>query len=166
LIEKLAKENQEKQRDNQLAVILCFSQNNTDMFKNITKRRHLKMKKMNLTVLTILASVFVSTLPTLYAGTIQVVNENKKNLKIRIKAEGNIMNESLISYVQIIPAEQFSSFIVTAGDLDGKTHYSIKGDTNPFTVGDKCNHLSVLDNYRVTFINDVAGTTCVAEKIN
>lgn len=124
------------------------------------------MKKVTLTALATLTSIFALHIPPLDAGTIQVINENKKNLKIRIKAEGDIANEDLASYIQIIPAEQYFSFIVTAGDLKGKTHYSIKGDTNPFTVGDKCTHLSVLDNYRVTFINDVAGTTCVAEKIN
>ena len=103
---------------------------------------------------------------TLSAGTIQVVNENKKNLKVRISAEGDSVNEKLASYAQVIPPEHYYSFNVAADNLKGKTHYSIKGDTNPFTMGDKCTHLSVFDNYRVTFINDVAGTTCVAEKIN
>ncbi|MGN6671227.1 MAG: hypothetical protein ACTHJ4_06800 [Candidatus Nucleicultricaceae bacterium] len=98
------------------------------------------------------------------AGTVQVINENKKSLKVRIKAEGNVLNEDLASYVEIIPAEHYYTFTVTPENLKGKTHYSIKGDTNPFTVGDKCDHLSVDANYRVTFINDVAGTTCVAEK--
>ncbi|ARN85077.1 hypothetical protein [Candidatus Nucleicultrix amoebiphila] len=99
------------------------------------------------------------------AGTVNVINENKKNLKIRIKAEGDVISENLASYVQIIPGEYLYSFKVDAGNLKGKTLYSIKGDTNPFTMGDTCEHLSVYEDYRVTFINDTAGTTCVADKI-
>lgn len=122
------------------------------------------MKKTHLILLSAFVSSAVLGHHCADAGTVQVVNENKKSLKIKIKAEGNVLNEDLVSYVEIIPAEYYHTFKVTSESLKGKTHYSIKGDTNPFTVGDKCDHLSADANYRVTFINDVAGTTCVAEK--
>lgn len=94
------------------------------------------------------------------AGNIDVVNENKKSLKIKIEAEGE---PSAVSF-HTIPSEQNSSFEIKAEALNGKSHYSIKGDTNPFTLGDKCQHLSVEKDYKVTFLNDKLGTTCVAEE--
>ncbi|MGN6670747.1 MAG: hypothetical protein ACTHJ4_04340 [Candidatus Nucleicultricaceae bacterium] len=99
-------------------------------------------------------------------GTIRVINENKKNLKIRIQAEGETLREDIRFYAQVIPAEYHYSFTVTAEKLHGKSFYSIKGDTNPFSLGDSCKHLSVDKNYRITFLNDMAGTTCVAEMVN
>lgn len=99
-----------------------------------------------------------------HAGKIDVVNENKKALRIKIQAEGNKINETLATYVKDIPAEHYFDFRVEATDLKGKTHYSIKGDTSPLTSGDKCQHLSVEKDYKVTFLNDAAGTTCVAEE--
>jgi len=99
------------------------------------------------------------------AGRIDVVNENKKSLTVRIKAEGDNINENLATYIKEIPAEYYFTFMVESSDLEGKSHYSIKGDTNAFTPGGKCDHLSVDKNYKVTFLNDVAGTTCVAEEI-
>lgn len=116
----------------------------------------------------VLLSLFVSPVALNHdaeAGIVKVVNENKKNLKIRIKAEGDQLRENLASYVEIIPAEYNYTFTVKPENLKGKTHFSIKGDTNPFTMGDKCEHLSADANYSVTFINDITGTTCVAEKI-
>ena len=95
------------------------------------------------------------------AGRIDVVNENKKALKIKIEAEGE---PSAVSF-HTIPSEQNSSFEIKAEALNGKSHYSIKGDTNPFTLGDKCQHLSVEKDYKVIFLNDTAGTTCVAEEV-
>lgn len=99
------------------------------------------------------------------AGRIDVVNENKKALTVRIKAEGDNINENLATYIKEIPPEYYFTFMVESSDLEGKSHYSIKGDTNAFTPGGKCDHLSVDKNYKVTFLNDVAGTTCVAEEI-
>lgn len=99
------------------------------------------------------------------AGRIDVVNENKKALRIKIQAEGDKFNETLATYVKDIPAEHYSEFRVEATDLKGKSHYSIKGDTSPLTTGDKCQHLSVEKDYKVTFLNDAAGTTCVAEEV-
>ena len=99
------------------------------------------------------------------AGRIDVVNENKKALRIKIQAEGDNLNETLSTYVKDIPAEHYYDFQVEATDLKGKSHYSIKGDTSPLTSGDKCQHLSVEKNYKVTFLNDMAGTTCIAEEV-
>lgn len=100
-----------------------------------------------------------------FAGRIDVVNENKKSLDIRICPEGDALTENLPLYHKKIPAEYHFTFDINKADLGGKSHYSIKGDTNPFTPGDKCQHLSVDKNYRVTFLNDTAGTTCLAEEI-
>jgi hypothetical protein len=99
------------------------------------------------------------------AGRIDVVNENKKALRIKIQAEGDTLHEMLATYVKEIPSEHYFEFRVDATDLKGKSHYSIKGDTSPLTAGDKCQHLSVEKNYKVTFLNDVTGTTCVAEEV-
>ena len=99
------------------------------------------------------------------AGRIDVVNENKKSLTVKIKAEGDNINENLATYIKEIPTEYYFTFMVESSDLKGRSHYSIKGDTNAFTPGGKCDHLSVDKNYKVTFLNDVAGTTCVAEEI-
>ena len=98
------------------------------------------------------------------AGRIDVVNENKKALRIKIQAEGSSVNEDLATYVKEIPAEHDYEFRVEATDLKGKSHYSIKGDTSAFTLGDKCQHLSVEKDYKITFLNDTTGTTCVAEE--
>ena len=100
-----------------------------------------------------------------FAGRIDVVNENKKSLDIRICPEGDSLTENLPIHYKKIPAEYHFTFVINRSDLAGKSHYAIKGDTNPFTPGDKCQHLSVDKNYRVTFLNDTAGTTCVAEEI-
>lgn len=100
------------------------------------------------------------------AGRMEVVNENKKALKIRIEAEGDKLSERLASFSKEIPSEREFTFLVDRSDLKGKSHYSIKGDTNPFAPGDKCQHLSVDKDYKVTFLNDPVGTTCIAEEIN
>src|SRR5438132_3895578 len=73
-----------------------------------------------------------------HAGKIEVVNKNKKPLKVKIEAEGDKMKETLSSHIQEIPAKESFVFDVEADHLGGKTSYSIKGDTNPFTPGDSC----------------------------
>jgi hypothetical protein len=115
---------------------------------------------MNISIITIALSL--SIIHCAMAGRIDVVNENKKPLKVKIKAEGSSVRENLAEYTKEIPAVYQSAFLVEESDLKGKSYYSIKGDTNPFTPGDKCSHLSVEKNYKVTFLNDTAGTTCVA----
>ena len=107
----------------------------------------------------------VSLVSSVQAGRVDVVNENKKLLKVKIKAEGDNMNENLMTYGKEIPAKHHSTFEVNSADLNGKSHYSIKGDTNSFTAGGKCDHLSTDKNYKVTFLNDTSGTSCVAEEI-
>lgn len=108
---------------------------------------------------------FLSIVHPAMAGRVDVVNENKKALTVRIKAEGDNIGENLATYVKEIPAATYFTFVVDAADLKGKSHYAIKGDTSAFTPGGKCDHLSIDKNYRVTFLNDTAGTTCVAEEI-
>ena len=99
------------------------------------------------------------------AGRVDVVNENKKALSVRIKAEGDNIGEDLATYIKEIPAEHYFKFMVESSDLKGKSHYSIKGDTSVFTPGGKCDHLSVDKDYKVTFLNDATGTSCIAEEI-
>ena len=94
------------------------------------------------------------------AGNIEVSNENKKDLKVKIEPEG----DSKASFTQQISPEEKSSFSIVADQLNGKSHYSIKGDTSAFTSGGKCEHLNVEKDYKVTFQNDKVGTTCVAEE--
>jgi hypothetical protein len=123
----------------------------------------MRIKTQFITYLGVVSVLFV--VPSAFAGKLDVVNENKKALTVRIKADGGNMGENLATYVKEIPAEYYFTFIVDNSDLKGKSHYSIKGDTSAFTSGDKCQHLSVEKNYRVTFLNNTVGTTCVAEEI-
>ena len=39
------------------------------------------------------------------------------------------------------------------------------GGMRRFTPGGKCDHLSVDKDYKVTFLNDKMGTSCIAEEI-
>jgi len=127
------------------------------------------MKERILTMIkkALLMSTFfsLSLLSVSYAGQIEVINKNKKPLKVKIEAEGDKMKETLSSHIQEIPAKESFMFNVEPEHLGGKTSYSIKGDTNPFTPGDSCNKLDVKNDYRVTFTNDTIGTSCIAEKI-
>jgi hypothetical protein len=112
------------------------------------------------TILTCLSLSFHSAL----ASRIDVVNENEKPLKIKIQAEGSSVQETLATYITEISAKHQSTFSVEPSNLGGKSYYSIKGDTNPFTPGSKCENLSVEKNYKVTFLDKAVGTTCVAEE--
>lgn len=102
---------------------------------------------------------------TLKADRVQVINENKKALGVKIQAEGDTLNENLAEFNLIIPAEYYYEFFVTKSDLKGKNLYSIKGDTSPFTAGGSCKSLSVDKKYKVVFKNDTVGTSCVATEI-
>jgi len=123
------------------------------------------MKERILTMIkqTLLMSAFCSLAlsSVSYAGTVNVVNENNKTIDIKIEAEGD---SNAVSKRQI-SADRESSFEVTTDQLNGKSYYSIKGDTSAFTPGGKCDHLSVDKNYNVTFLNDKMGTTCLSEEI-
>lgn len=96
-----------------------------------------------------------------FASKINVVNENKKPIQIKIEAEGDT---SAVSKREIT-ADHKSTFEVNSGQLNGKSYFSIKGDTSAFTPGGKCDHLSVEKNYKLTFQDDKVGTSCVAEEI-
>jgi hypothetical protein len=95
-----------------------------------------------------------------YSGQIDVVNENKTELKVKIQAEGDKVN-----FLQSIPADTHSSFKVETTQINGKSSYFIKGHTSPFVSGDQCKHLSVDKNYTVTFAKSSLGITCIAEEI-
>jgi hypothetical protein len=124
------------------------------------------MIPMNIRIIPIVFSfVSLSLVHSAMASRIEVVNENKKALKVKIKAEGSNVQEDLTTYVKEIPAENHYIFLIEGPDLKGKSHYSIKGDTNPFTPGGRCDYLSVEKDYKVTFLNEAMGTTCVAEEI-
>ena len=117
-------------------------------------------------IIALSCAMSVSSLSPAMTGKIDVVNENKKALQIKIQAEGDNIGEKLATYPKEIPAEFYFTFLVQPSDLKGKSHYSIKGVTSAFTPGGKCDHLSVDKNYKVTFLNDTAGTSCVAEEIS
>ena len=94
-----------------------------------------------------------------YAGQIDVVNETKKEIQVKIQAKGDKAN-----FVQSVSADPLSSFTVDTPRLNGKTDYSIVGHISPFTPLSQCKDLSVGKNYKVTFQNNHAGTTCTAEE--
>jgi hypothetical protein len=107
------------------------------------------------------ALALITSMSFACASTIKVVNENKKPLTVKIEAEG----DSNAYSKQEISAEQNSTFKVEKSQLNGKSHFSIKGDTSVITPGGKCENLSVEKNYKVTFQDDKMGTTCIAEEI-
>jgi hypothetical protein len=94
-----------------------------------------------------------------YAGQMNVVNETKKEIQVKIQAKGDKAH-----FVQSIPADPLSSFTVETPRLNGKTGYSLKGHISPFTPLSQCKDLSVEKNYKVTFHHNHAGTTCMAEE--
>ena len=94
-----------------------------------------------------------------YAGQINVVNETKKEIQIKIQAKGDKAH-----FVQSISADPLSSFTVGTPRLNGKTGYSLKGHISPFTPLSQCKDLSVEKNYKVTFHHNHAGTTCTADE--
>jgi hypothetical protein len=108
------------------------------------------------------AAMLAACLTETYAVHLEIVNENKKELKVKIEPEG----ASRAAFIQQIPAEHYSSLDLELGQFKGKSYYSIKGDTSAFTSGGKCEHLSVEKDYKVTFQNDKVGTTCIAEEIS
>lgn len=118
---------------------------------------------MNIQIIrTFLVFISLSLLHYALASKIEVVNENKKPLKVRI------IPEDTTETTKELPADARSTFSVESKDLQGDIqgpYYAIKGDTNPLTAGDKCRHLSVQKDYKVTFLDDAMGTTCVAEEI-
>lgn len=99
------------------------------------------------------------------ASRIDIVNENKKALKVKIKGDGDDTKETLTVHIKEIPAEQASTLTISKQDVNNKTYYSIKGDTSNFTPAGRCDYLNVDKNYKVTFLNDTAGTTCIAEEV-
>ncbi|MBL0942478.1 MAG: hypothetical protein IBJ00_07135 [Alphaproteobacteria bacterium] len=101
----------------------------------------------------------------LTAGELRVVNENKKQLHIKLIPEG-AATESVHKSTYKIRPESYIVLKIQPKHIDNKGYFSIKGDTNWAGVGnDTCEHISVHKNYRVTFQNNTIGTTCVAEEI-
>lgn len=96
------------------------------------------------------------------ASKIDIVNENKKELTVKINGEGV---DAADPYEIKIPAEHNSTLVINRKDLNNKTFYSIKGDTSNFTPSGRCEYLNVDKNYKVTFLNDSIGTTCIAEEV-
>jgi hypothetical protein len=109
-------------------------------------------------------SLSLMNVSSAYAGTVKVINENKKELELNIKAQG-AMTENLASYIQKVPAENQYSFTVNREQLKGKSTYLITGKTN-LLLGDSCKNLSVDKDYQLTFTNDTLGTTCIAQEIS
>ncbi len=99
------------------------------------------------------------------AERLQIVNENKKELKVKVRANGDPLTERLAEKRVDIPAEHYYELYVSSSDLKGKSLYSIEGDTNPFTPGGSCQNMSVNKKYKVIFKNDTVGTSCVATEL-
>jgi len=113
---------------------------------------------------TVLSLILMSP-PLLKAERVQVINENKKPLSIKIQAEGDKLTEKLPKYKIKIPEEEYYEFYVVKAALNGKNVFSIKGDTSSFTSGGKCDNLSVDKKYKIVFKNDTVGTSCVATEL-
>ena len=108
--------------------------------------------------------------PTISSGTINVINENFKDLVVSITGQGNTTNgKPPITYTQKIGAGEETKFNIQY--LNGAQFYSIngvlvKGSTVPFTTS-TCTNLNVDQHYKVTFtkVDDVV-THCKAELLN
>ena len=122
------------------------------------------MKKLSF--LTVGMGALIALLETeAYAGRLNIINKNKKDLQIVIQPEETTSNGKRIEYIRIIPAQHQITFDVTEEELEGKTTFNIKGKVNKFTPGSTCDHLSSEENYRINFTDDLVGTTCKAEKM-
>jgi hypothetical protein len=94
------------------------------------------------------------------SGTVNVINENFKDLVVIIAAQGNTpAGNTLVTYDQKIGAGEETKFNIRY--LGGAQFYSItgflvKGTTVPFTTS-TCTNLNVDQHYKVTFtkIDDV-----------
>ena len=117
----------------------------------------------NSLVLALIGGVFSAFV--VKADRLQIVNENKKELTVKVRAEGAALTENLAERRINIPAEHYYEFYVSASDLGGKSLYSIEGETNPFTPGGSCKNMSVHKKYEVIFKNDTLGTSCVAREL-
>ena len=103
-------------------------------------------------------SVFALTC-SVSAGTINVVNEPKQALKIKIEFDAD---SSIFSQIDI-SADEYSSFQIPSIDLKGKKIYSLKGDS--LTDGLQCQHLNIDKDYKVTLKKSNKGFSCVAQDI-
>ncbi len=124
------------------------------------------------------------------ASKIEIINENEKPVKIRFKPEGNVLgrilwktvgetitgavdeiigSENQKHYLEDnvleIPAKGRVNYSLDLSNIKGVNSFSIKGDTSIFTPGSECENLNVLKNYRVTFTDDLIGTSCKAVEI-
>lgn len=116
------------------------------------------MIKKYIVICTLLGAFFS---PISQASKIEVVNENKKEIDIKIMPEG----DSTTVYKIRIPAAEIFSFEMAPKLFKGKQYFSIKGDTSSFTPGGKCERLDCKKDYVITFQDDKVGTSCVADEI-
>lgn len=110
------------------------------------------------------------TVPHISKGTINVINENFKDLVVAIAGQGKTPDGKLpITYIQKIPAGEEAKFNIQY--LGGTQFYSITGVVvNGTTVPFKettCTNLNVDQHYKVTFtkVDDVV-THCKAELLD
>ncbi len=115
--------------------------------------------KVNVLLTTV---VCLSASLCLRAQTLEIVNENQKQVDIRVYAEGDSFTEELSERCFHIRANGTCKQYMTPQQFNGKSLYAISGETNPFTSSGTCRNLSVHKNYKVVFTNDAIGTSCVA----
>lgn len=111
-----------------------------------------------------------AAIPHISKGTINVINENFKDLAVAITGQGKTPDgKEPITYIQKIGAGEETKFNIQY--LGGVQFYSITGviiggTTVPFTTS-TCTNLNVDQHYKVTFtkVDDVV-THCKAELID
>lgn len=109
-------------------------------------------------------------IPHLSKGTINVINENFKDLAVAITGQGKTPDgKTPLTYIQKIAAGEETKFNIQY--LGGAQFYSITGvvidgTTVPFTTS-TCTNLNVDQHYKVTFtkVDDVV-THCKAELLD
>ncbi|MBA4118884.1 MAG: hypothetical protein C0514_08340 [Candidatus Puniceispirillum sp.] len=101
-----------------------------------------------------------------HAGTIKVVNENTKDLTVRLFVEGSPSQQAMTERCCQMRGKGSCHLKTTPGQVLGATHYAIEGETNPFTSTGSCRNLRVDKDYQVTFTDDAIGTSCIARRLN
>lgn len=61
--------------------------------------------------------------------------------------------------------ENSGDFIVTSELLHGHQHFAVNGRSGSIVSGGSCRNLDVSKNYRISFLNDDVGTTCISEEV-
>lgn len=115
------------------------------------------MKTMNRKILTVLIpSVMLACQAD--ANSIVVHNQNDKPITVTIQAEGKMM-ESLPYVKQHVDANSTAEIRLNRETLGNRDTFFVRGRTGAFSLPTTCEHLSIDQNYDITFNKGWTGPT-------